>query len=146
MVKLYTAALLTGAALSSLNQEVAAVVVSSTVQANNHLHIHLKHKSKKDKHKKGDNTLVGVNENDADTDQAAYEQQVLEAAQKDPELMAALQSAAKEAADEANGTQSATQTTQPPAIEEEIAATAQSNFEAALPVEAEEKPVVVAAA
>ena len=44
-----------------------------------------------------DATFVGVSDNDNAEAQSAYEQKVLEAAQNDPELMAALEQAAKDA-------------------------------------------------
>ena len=62
--------------------------------------------------------------------------------------MAALQSAAKEAQDEAAGNKDATQetkTTQLPATDEEKAMSAASNFQAALPVEADPQPALASA-
>ena len=44
-----------------------------------------------------DDTFVDLHDNADTLDQTAYEQKVLEAAQNDPELMAALQAAAQEA-------------------------------------------------
>ena len=92
MVKLYTAALL-GVAMLSTSNGVAAVQVSQAERAKSGLALILAHKHRQQNHQKQKHKTP------EDDQQALYEQQVLEAAQKDPELMAALQSAAQEAAD-----------------------------------------------
>ena len=94
MVKLYTAALL-GVALFASQTD--ALSVSQAEKAKAHQHLHLKHKhAKHPTHKKEKSLLQQASKvrTPEDDQQAVYEQQVLEAAQKDPELMAALQSAA----------------------------------------------------